>query len=130
MRALRDFNVPKIVTDDLPVFLGLIGDLFPALDVPRKRDQDFEKAVRQAATDLQLQPEDNFILKVSSSPADPRPRQSVAPPTRFNSFSVPCAPRWCSWWSCWRFGTLFLSSASLGRASPWFGRRSSRRTKT
>ncbi|KAJ1529252.1 hypothetical protein ONE63_006052 [Megalurothrips usitatus] len=64
MRALRDFNVPKIVTDDLPVFMGLIGDLFPALDVPRKRDLDFEKAVRQAATDLQLQPEDNFILKV------------------------------------------------------------------
>lgn len=43
MRALRDFNIPKIVTDDLPVFMGLIGDLFPALDVPRKRDLNFEK---------------------------------------------------------------------------------------
>lgn len=43
MRALRDFNTPKIVTDDLPVFMGLIGDLFPALDVPRKRDLNFEK---------------------------------------------------------------------------------------
>jgi dynein heavy chain len=64
MRALRDFNVPKIVTDDVPVFMGLIGDLFPALDVPRKRDQEFERTVKQAAVDLQLQPEDNFILKV------------------------------------------------------------------
>jgi len=64
MRALRDFNVPKIVTDDVPVFMGLIGDLFPALDVPRKRDQEFERTVKQAAADLQLQPEDNFILKV------------------------------------------------------------------
>ncbi|CAL8088370.1 unnamed protein product [Calicophoron daubneyi] len=63
MRALRDFNVPKIVTDDLPVFMGLIGDLFPALNVPRKRDLDFEKDVRQAALDLKLQPEENFILK-------------------------------------------------------------------
>lgn len=44
--------------------VGLISDLFPALDVPRKRDQDFEKTVKQAATDLLLQPEDNFILKV------------------------------------------------------------------
>lgn len=43
MRALRDFNIPKIVADDLPVFMGLIGDLFPALDVPRKRDLNFEK---------------------------------------------------------------------------------------
>jgi len=25
MRALRDFNMPKIVTDDVPVFMGLIG---------------------------------------------------------------------------------------------------------
>lgn len=64
MRALRDFNIPKIVTDDTPVFMGLIGDLFPALDVPRKRDADFEKTVKQAALDLVLQPEDNFILKV------------------------------------------------------------------
>ncbi|KAK6632535.1 hypothetical protein RUM43_013303 [Polyplax serrata] len=63
MRALRDFNIPKIVTDDLPVFMGLIGDLFPALDVPRKRDLDFEKAIKGAALDLKLQPEDNFILK-------------------------------------------------------------------
>lgn len=64
MRALRDFNIPKVVTDDVPVFMGLIGDLFPALDVPRKRDQEFERTVKQAATDLSLQPEDNFILKV------------------------------------------------------------------
>ncbi|XP_049940954.1 dynein beta chain, ciliary-like [Schistocerca serialis cubense] len=64
MRALRDFNIPKIVTDDVPVFMGLIGDLFPALDVPRKRDLDFEKMVKQAAVDNKLQPEDNFILKI------------------------------------------------------------------
>lgn len=64
MRALRDFNIPKIITDDMQIFMGLIGDLFPALDVPRKRDFDFEKQVRQAAIDLKLQPEDNFILKV------------------------------------------------------------------
>ncbi|KAJ0060498.1 hypothetical protein NL108_014189, partial [Boleophthalmus pectinirostris] len=64
MRALRDFNIPKIVTDDMPVFMGLIGDLFPALDVPRKRDMDFEKHVRQSILDLKLQAEDNFVLKV------------------------------------------------------------------
>ncbi|XP_038108194.1 dynein beta chain, ciliary isoform X2 [Culex quinquefasciatus] len=64
MRALRDFNIPKIVTDDVPVFMGLIGDLFPALDVPRKRSPDFERLIRKSAFELKLQPEDNFILKV------------------------------------------------------------------
>ncbi|XP_015282963.1 PREDICTED: dynein heavy chain 9, axonemal-like, partial [Gekko japonicus] len=64
MRSLRDFNIPKIVTDDMPVFMGLIGDLFPALDVPRKRDLGFESFVKQAVLELKLQPEDNFVLKV------------------------------------------------------------------
>ncbi|XP_007535628.1 dynein axonemal heavy chain 17 [Erinaceus europaeus] len=64
MRALRDFNIPKIVTDDLPVFMGLIGDLFPALDVPRKRDLNFEKVIKQSVVELKLQAEDSFVLKV------------------------------------------------------------------
>ncbi|XP_071672368.1 dynein axonemal heavy chain 17 isoform X2 [Patagioenas fasciata] len=64
MRALRDFNIPKIVTDDLPVFMGLIGDLFPALDVPRKRDLSFEKIIKQAVVELKLQAEESFVLKV------------------------------------------------------------------
>ncbi|XP_060638089.2 dynein axonemal heavy chain 11 [Anolis sagrei] len=64
MRALRDFNLPKIVTDDVPVFMGLISDLFPALDVPRKRDLQFEQMVKQSTLELHLQPEESFILKV------------------------------------------------------------------
>ncbi|CAF2943897.1 unnamed protein product [Rotaria sp. Silwood2] len=64
MRALRNFNIPKIVHDDLPIFMGLIGDLFPALDVPRKRDLKFKEEVKRAALDLKLQSKDAFILKV------------------------------------------------------------------
>ena len=48
MRALRDFNLPKIVTDDVTIIMGLIGDLFPALNVPRKRDMDFEESVKKS----------------------------------------------------------------------------------
>lgn len=64
MRALRDFNLPKIVTSDVPIFLGLIIDLFPQLDVPRKRDPGLEDSVRKSVSELRLQPEENFILKV------------------------------------------------------------------
>ncbi|XP_055849033.1 dynein beta chain, ciliary [Episyrphus balteatus] len=64
MRALRDFNTPKIVTDDVSIFMGLIGDLFPALDVPRKRNLDFEAIIKKSAVDLSLQPEAGFILKI------------------------------------------------------------------
>ncbi|KAI5106110.1 dynein heavy chain 11, axonemal, partial [Silurus meridionalis] len=64
MRALRDFNLPKIVTEDIPVFLGLVSDLFPGVEVKRRTDHDFEQLVRQSALELKLQPEDPFILKV------------------------------------------------------------------
>ena len=52
MRALRDFNIPKIVADDMDIFMGLILDLFPGIDVPRKRDFKFEEVVEQAAEEL------------------------------------------------------------------------------
>lgn len=64
MRALRDFNIPKIISDDIPIFSGLIGDLFPLIDVPRKRSSDFEKLIRLSAIDLNLEAEDGFVLKV------------------------------------------------------------------
>ncbi|XP_071372237.1 dynein axonemal heavy chain 11 isoform X2 [Centroberyx affinis] len=64
MRALRDFNMPKIVTEDVTIFLGLLGDLFPGLEVERERDCEFEKAIRKTTLELRLQPEETFILKV------------------------------------------------------------------
>jgi dynein heavy chain len=48
MRALRDMNLPKFVFDDVPLFLGLISDLFPGLDCPRVRYPDFNDAVEGA----------------------------------------------------------------------------------
>lgn len=64
MRALRDFNLPKIVADDLDIFSGLLGDLFPKIEVPRKRDMRFEDLVCQAAEELKYFPDPEFILKI------------------------------------------------------------------
>ena len=35
MRSLRDSNMPKFVFEDVPLFAGLIADLFPGLECPR-----------------------------------------------------------------------------------------------
>uniref|UniRef100_A0A7N6BNC5 AAA+ ATPase domain-containing protein n=1 Tax=Anabas testudineus TaxID=64144 RepID=A0A7N6BNC5_ANATE len=64
MHALRDFNMPKIVTEDVTIFLGLLGDLFPGLEVERERDFEFENTIRKTTLELRLQPEETFILKV------------------------------------------------------------------
>ncbi|XP_029342032.1 dynein heavy chain 17, axonemal-like [Acyrthosiphon pisum] len=64
MRALRKLTTQKIVTEDTTLFMGLVGDLFLALDVPRTRELEFENQIRQAMVDLKLQHKNNFILKV------------------------------------------------------------------
>ena len=64
MRALRDFNLPKIVTDDLQVFHGLIGDLFPKVEVHRKRNETLEEEIRKSTVENGLQAEEVFVLKV------------------------------------------------------------------
>ncbi|EKX52600.1 hypothetical protein GUITHDRAFT_157080 [Guillardia theta CCMP2712] len=45
MRALRDMNSPKFVFEDVPLFLGLLADLFPGLDCPRVGYPEFNAAV-------------------------------------------------------------------------------------
>lgn len=51
MRALRDMNLPKFVFEDVPLFLGLIGDLFPGLDCPRVRYPNYNDAVEAVLED-------------------------------------------------------------------------------
>ena len=66
MRALRDCNVPKLVADDVEVFLGVVTDIFPGIDSQRKVDQVLEDACQQACRSQGLQPETNFIAKISA----------------------------------------------------------------
>jgi len=63
MRALRDFNLPKIVVEDRKIFIDLINDLFPAMDPPRAQSEDLELACQQVAVKAGRQPVDSFIQK-------------------------------------------------------------------
>jgi dynein heavy chain len=63
-RALRDFNVPKILSRDLPVFLALLTDLFPGDAPERRRDARFERCIAEAAREMGLIPDEEFVLRV------------------------------------------------------------------
>lgn len=47
MRALRDSNMPKFVFEDVPLFKGLINDLFPNMDCPRVGYENLKVEVRK-----------------------------------------------------------------------------------
>lgn len=47
MRALRDMNLPKFVANDVPLFMGLLSDLFPGLEAESVRYESFNEAVEQ-----------------------------------------------------------------------------------
>jgi len=65
MRALRDFNLPKLVSVDKAIFRQLCSDLFPGrADVKRIMDEDLAQAVKKAALKMNLQPENEFLAKV------------------------------------------------------------------
>ena len=77
LRALRDFNLGKLTSDDTGIFMGLLNDLFPkTLElVPRAVDQTFDSRIREAAVQLGYQPDDTFCLKISQ--VSPNQWQSV-----------------------------------------------------
>ena len=64
MRALRDFNTPKIPAQDTPIFLRLIADLFMGMEAERLVNEDLKSVVKRVTVDSKLQPDEMFILKV------------------------------------------------------------------
>jgi dynein heavy chain len=47
MRALRDMNMPKFVFDDVPLFFGLISDLFPGLRADRVGYENLKEIITE-----------------------------------------------------------------------------------
>ena len=64
-RTLRDMNSSKLVPQDVPLFLSMLSDLFPAVASPPKRAcATMEAAVRAAAAEARLEPHDDWLAKV------------------------------------------------------------------
>jgi dynein heavy chain len=64
LRALRDFNTPKIIQADFDIFMRLLGDLFPGIEVSRKRDMEMEGVIVDTVEKHKLTPEPEFIKKI------------------------------------------------------------------
>ena len=64
IRAMRDSNVPKFLEHDLPLFGGIVQDLFPGIAVPYVDYGNLQVAIEKTLDDLNLQKVEAFITKV------------------------------------------------------------------
>jgi dynein heavy chain, axonemal len=64
LRGLRDVNVPKFLSHDLPLFSGIIADLFPGVEPPKVDYEALYQALGEGCHELKIQPVDAFIHKV------------------------------------------------------------------
>jgi len=69
MRALRDSNMPKFVFDDVPLFRGLVADLFPGFDCPRVAFEVLKVAIEEYLVSNSFRPsrDETFHLQVDKT---------------------------------------------------------------
>lgn len=55
LRAIKDVNLPKFLDQDVPLFLGIISDLFPGLTLPEPDYEILNKALNDAGENANIQ---------------------------------------------------------------------------
>ncbi|CAH0726011.1 unnamed protein product, partial [Brenthis ino] len=64
LRSIKDVNLPKFLEHDVPLFMGIIGDLFPGLPLPQPGLPHLVACLKEVCAPLNLQANDFFIEKV------------------------------------------------------------------
>ncbi|XP_076295130.1 dynein heavy chain 2, axonemal kl-2 [Lasioglossum baleicum] len=62
--AMKDMNVAKLTSDDLPLFLSITSDLFPDVEVPTVDYEEITTYITKEAVKLKLLPIPSMLTKV------------------------------------------------------------------
>ncbi|XP_055593622.1 dynein axonemal heavy chain 12 [Uranotaenia lowii] len=64
LRSLLDVNLPKFLRKDVPLFEGIISDLFPGVELPKADYSLLTAAFQAVCSEMGLQPRETFLTKV------------------------------------------------------------------
>ncbi|CAK4102409.1 unnamed protein product [Aphanomyces euteiches] len=64
IRALRDSNVPKFLSDDLPLFQAIVYDLFPGIEIPSNDYGELLVMLEAQIAKANLQKVPTFVTKI------------------------------------------------------------------
>jgi dynein heavy chain len=64
IKAIRDMNDPKLVADDIPLFMALLKDLFPSQKIDSKKDKDLSMKIHKVLIEQHLDNTDYCVNKI------------------------------------------------------------------
>jgi dynein heavy chain, axonemal len=63
LRSIIDVNLCKFLAEDVPLFKGIVGDLFMGVAMPKVENPSLEKALRETAAEMNVQPTEYSLTK-------------------------------------------------------------------
>jgi len=61
---MHNMNLAKLTVDDLPIFLGIVKDLFPSITLPEVKNDILIRAIKQCMKNINHQPSESAIAKI------------------------------------------------------------------